>query len=309
MPTRSHIGLEIADTEFRMMELRADDDGPVISYAVTQQTEFNYASPLLHEAPYNRKIAKAFIKDLSSLFHHSTTNASRVSIALPASTLLVSTFPIDPHLSEAEKKEQLEWECQTLYGVDTETKLDVHSFVLSATEDAEMHLAASMPNQTSEFLKSVFAQLAFTVNSIDVNQFIVENHLHDNTPGIASLAYAVFGLFEEFCTVGVYDRGKYYGFRQSSMSFREGYFAQALRLLQSILGDDPELNLEAVYVYGSASTQPLLDSLRTLLEIPVRKFDPRKGVPFLNTQCSNTVMQAAAHVYDIPFSAALSGNQ
>jgi hypothetical protein len=119
----------------------------------------------------------------------------------------------------------------------------------------------------------------------------------------------VFGLYEETCSVGVYRQGQYCGFRQSSVSFHEGYFTQALRQLQVVLETIPDTQLEAVFTFGSATTNSLLDSLRSLITIPVKKFDPKSGMPFLTNEAAGVISDSAPFVFDVPVSAAILGLQ
>jgi len=287
------------------VELRANNDGSVIARASAVKTEYDFGSSIIHDVPYNRKLAKSFITDLTLLFHNSPLASQRVSIAIPASSMIIATFPVDPHLSDQQRDEQLSWECRTLYGYGSERQIDVQTHLLRSTGDADYFLAAGMPKQTSTFLKSVFSQMALTVSDIDVEHFTVENHIQELIPNPGAHSFAVFGLFETHCAVGVYDRGRYCGFKQASVSAKEGYFAQTLRLLQAILAGEPTVKLEAVFAYGNAAAQPALDALRSILAIPVRRYEPRKATPALDQRTAENLSRCTPHTFDIAASAAI----
>ncbi|MAT38554.1 MAG: hypothetical protein CL946_03000 [Ectothiorhodospiraceae bacterium] len=307
MAATSHTGLYLTDRDLRLVECSTDGEYKVVSQVSVSEVEFPFGSPLLHEIPYNRKLAKEFIRTLTALLRESPIRSSRISFVIPSIAPLIASIPVDPRLSEDDKQRYLEWECRQLTGYDESIQLDVMSQQLYSNNESEVHLAACMPHQTSVFLKSVCSQLSLTLSVLDIDHFTVEELLARHLDEFNAATYALVGLTDDYATVGVYENGRYLGFKVNTVSAREGYFAQVLRLLKGILEDHPAVSLDTVFVFGEHASSELLQSLESLLEIPVRRYEPMKGIPFLDSTLEEFASHYSASTFDVAIAAALQG--
>lgn len=277
MPITHHIGFEIAEQKFRLVELRSQSGQLTILRADEYETEYNFGSHLLHDAPYNEILAKSFLKDLTQFFRRQQIFSSSVSVALTSHVPFISSVPIDVRLDNEEKREQLEWECTLLSDISRRDDMSLFTFLLRENCDANTYLYISLPQQTVEFLKTSFSLLTLNMNVLNVDHFAVEHAVrrleHQNTR-------ALVGLHQHYYTLSLFEKDKYIGFKTGKLSSTEYHIAPILRSLQELLHLNEEQRLDVVDVYGSSCDDSIVYSLKALLNITVKLFTPLSSVSF-----------------------------
>jgi hypothetical protein len=251
MAIKHHIGLEISEQAFQFVEVRIVNGAPLILHAERIRTTRDFGTQLLHETPFHKDLAKAFISDMTSLFQKHNLLASTISIALPVSVCLVTTLPVDRRLSEAERTEQFAWECRTLMSLSPEIKVRVLSQPMQTIGDGEHHLLVALPESTLVFLSSVLSHLTFTVQSVEPNHFVQENSILQSGDRSAGSGFAVCGIFESCCSVGVYEQDRYCGFRSGIVSYKQQLASTILLHLEKVLTDHHATRVDTLHLFGS----------------------------------------------------------
>ena len=305
MAIRHHIGLEISEQSFQFVEVRIVDEAPLILHAERIRTSRDFSAQLLHEAPFHKDLAKAFISDMTSLCQRQNLLASAISVALPISACLVTTVPVDSRLSESERTEQFEWECRTLMSLSPDTKVRVLSQPMQKMDDGERHLLVAFPEATLVFLSSVLAHLTFTIQSIEPNHFVQENSILQHERLNAGSGFAVCGLFDSCCSVGVYENDCYRGFRSGIVSYKQQLSSTVLLHLENILNEHHNTRIDTLHLFGPSATEQMESTFRQLLHIEVRRCDLTTTVPFASQAGEAAALKEKPFTFDTALRAAL----
>lgn len=301
-----HIGLEIAERSFRFVEIQQQDRQSTILRADTVETAHDYASPLLFDIPFDRNLARDFITDLASVYHRHTVYAESLSLVLPAELPVVATVPLDASLRDDERRDQLQWECTALGGFQKGTPLRILSHTLDGESQSEQVLCVALPQATVDFLSQTCRYLTLTLSAIDIDHFVLENAIQKLYPHDTAASYAVVGLYEDHCSAGRYHGDRYFGYRMASVSYKQHYAAQAVRLLESLPGTAAAPPLEQVFVFGDRTEDPIADALETILKCPVTRC-----IPLADTVIPDAVREgfdrSGEALFDAAASAALLG--
>ena len=277
MPVAHHMGFEIAENKFRLVELRSQAGELSILHADEYETEYNFGSHLLHDAPYNEVLAKSFLRDLTQFFRRQQIFSSSVSIALTSHVPFISTLPIDVRLRDEEVQEHLQWEYALLSDISRREDITFFPFLLRENCDANTYLCISVPRQTVEFLKTSFSLFTLNTKVLTVDHFAVE-HAVQRFGG--QNACALIGLHRQYYTLSLIDKEKYIGFKTGKLSSTEYHLAPILRSLQELMHLNENQRCDIVYMYGSACDDAIVSSLEALLNIRVRTFSPLANIAF-----------------------------
>lgn len=302
MSVAHHIGLEIAEGCFRLVELQRQDHHTVVLRADVYETALDYACPRLFDLPFDRDLAKTFISDLVHVLTASTVYAPGVSIVLPSDLPLVATLPMDASLPERERSVQLEWECRMLMGLPEATPMSVLSHPLRDDSEARSALVVALPHAVVDFLNTTFSYLTFELAAIDVDHFVMENMVRRLYPRDSRESVAILGMFDSHCSAGMYVGAHYCGYRMSTVTYRQQYSSQALRLIESI----SSRKLDHVYCFGAGFDQHIGNALHSLLKADVVRClpmtDPEAEAVFIRSCGPHGV-----HVFDTAAAAAMQG--
>lgn len=302
MSVSHHIGLEIAERSFRFVEMQQQDRQSTILRADILETTHDYASPLLFGLPFQRTLARDFIRDLATVFHRHTVYADSLSLVLPSLLPVVTMLPVDAQLPRAVQRRQVEWECAALGGHAPETALAIltHDFA-----NALKTMAVALPASCVDFLRETCEHMTLDLQAIDTDHFVMENVVRKLYPYDADGTFAVLGLFVEHCSAGLYDRGVYRGFRQTSVTHRQHYTAQAVRLLEGLPGYHSALP-DRVFVFGTAATDDVTDALVGILKSTIVRCVPLADVVIPET-VAGLMRETGERFYDVSASAAMLG--
>ncbi|MFA6233087.1 MAG: hypothetical protein WC824_02710 [Bacteroidota bacterium] len=303
MSVSHHIGLEIAERSFRFVEIQQQDRQSTILRADILETAHDYSSSLLFDLPYQRELARDFIRDLATVFHRHAVFAGSLSIVLPSMLPLVTMLPIDEQLSHSDQRNQLEWDCKLLDGLSPDAAMTIlaHNFAQSRKT-----LAVALPTACVEFLNSTCEHLTLDLTAIDTDHFVMENVVQRLYPHDANGTFAVLGLFSDHCSAGLYADSAYRGFRQTNVTYKQHFAAQAVHLLESLPGFQSTGHPDHVFVYGSATGDDVLDALDGILKSTVVRC-----VPLADTIVPDSILQcmrdSGERLFDVSSSAALLG--
>ena len=271
MSVSHHIGLEIAERSFRFVEIQRQDRRTTVLRAEIHPTTHDYSSSLLFELPFRPDEARDFVRDLAGVLLRDDVYASDLSIVIPSLLPLIAVLPVDPSLDAAGQRERLQWECRTLHGAGPDERLAVLTHDLRT---AGRILAVALPEACVDFLNGVCEHLTLGLAAIDADHFVMENavrhqYAHETNGGVA-----VLGLFPDHCAAGMYAGGDYLGFRQTAITFKRHYAAQAVHLLESIPGYHTAGHPGQVYVYGPGAGDELVEALDAILPATVTRCVP-----------------------------------
>jgi Tfp pilus assembly PilM family ATPase len=306
MATSHHIGLEIAERSFRFVEIQKQDRQTTILRADTIETAYDYSSPLLFDIPYDKELARSFITDLATVYHRHTVFAGSLSLVLPAMLPLVCTLPLDKNMSPRERKEHLQWECRTLGGFPDHTQLSILSHDLASTRFADQMLVVALPQPTVDFLTQTCDYLTLELHAIDIDHFVMEKMIQHQYPHDAESNYAVLGLHEAQCSAGRYNGKHYHGCRTASITYKQHYPAQAVRLLESLPSSSTAGALDQVYVFGSAAESRLTDSIEGILKCGLTRCIPLAETT-IPDDIQNTFQRTGERMFDAAAAAGLLG--
>ncbi|MBR9976118.1 MAG: hypothetical protein KFF77_11100 [Bacteroidetes bacterium] len=304
MSVSHHIGLEIAERVFRFVEIQRQDRQTTVLRAEILPTAHDYSSPLLFELPFRQDVARDFIRDLSTVFLRHDVYAQDLSIALPSMLPLVATLPTDKTLDAARQSSLLQWECATLHGSAANERLAILTHPLRQTART---LAVALPEAIVDFLNEVCEHLTLGLATIDTDHFVMENAVRQQYPHEAKHRLAVLGLFPDHCSAGMYTDGEYLGFRQTSVTFKRHYAAQAVQLLESIPGSLAAGQPDHIFVFGPAAGDDVLEALDRILPGTVTRC-----VPLADSSVPESLLGEMRSVderqYDVAAAAALLGS-
>lgn len=307
MDVRHHIGLEIAEHSFRLVEMSTQDRRTTILRADIWETEHDYASHLLHEVPFEKNLARSFIASLSDLINSDAIFSTAVSLVLPVDLPVITTLPIDRGMTEEAKFEQLQWETRTLAGLPEKTQMHILTHRVGQTADAEKILVVALPQSTVDFLVTTFSYLTLDLASIDVDHFILEDWVRHSYGSDTQARIGVLGLYSRFCSAGVYTAGSYRGFRMRGFDSRRQYLAQTVQAFDELLRPDA-LPLDSVYAFGAEAIPGVAETLQGLLDAPVSRI-----IPLVNTNVSDEIRTTldlyGEHHFDAAAGAALRGSR
>ncbi|MBE0645294.1 MAG: hypothetical protein IH600_14515 [Bacteroidetes bacterium] len=303
MSVTHHIGLEIAEHSFRFVEMQKQDRHTTILRADILQTVHDYASPLLFDIPFDSGLARDFIRDLATVFHRHTVYASSLSLVLPSMLPLVTMLPVDDAVPRAIQRSQLQWECESLGGHVADTPLTILTYGL---ERMKKTLAVALPTACVDFLNNTCEHLTLDLTAIDTNHFIMENVVGQLYPHNATGTFAVLGLFTDHCSAGLYHHGEYRGFRQTAVTYKQHFAAQAVQLLENLPGFYSTGQPDHVFVFGSAAGDDVIDALDGILKSTVVRC-----IPLADTRIPDPLLRSiqdtGESLFDVAASAALLG--
>lgn len=303
MSVSHHIGLEIAERAFRFVEIQRQDRHTTILRADILETAHDYSSPLLFDLPYLRDTARDFIRDLAEIFLRHPVYAGSLSIVLPSVLPLVTMLPIDDRLASEDRQRVLQWDCETLGGHPPGSRL---SILTHSLDRARKTLAVALPEACVNFLHGACEHLTLELSAIDTDHFVMENGMRLLYPHESDGGFGLLGLFADHCSAGMYCAGEYLGFRQTSVTYKQHYAAQAVHLLESIPGYHSASQPQRVLVFGPAATDDVIDALNHVLGGSVARC-----VPLANTAVPDPLLRSMRdgdeHLFDVPAAAALLG--
>lgn len=276
MPVSHHIGLEIAERCFRLVELQQQDRHTAVLRAEVHASTHDYASQLLFDLPWQRELAATFIRDLASVLTAQPLSADTVSLVLPASLPLVTTVAIDADSPATMQRALMEWECQALAAPVGNDALVTLTHTLAPDNRHARSLVVALPNAVIEFLGSTFEHLTLNLTNLDVNHFVVENGVRKLYPHDSGDCFAVLGIHSGHVSAGVYRGGTYQGFRISELSWKQQYAAQACTVLERVAGEWLA-ELKHVYCFGEHCGNAVVEGLERLLPARVTRFIPLVG--------------------------------
>jgi Tfp pilus assembly PilM family ATPase len=307
MAVDHHIGLEIAENGLRLVELRVNDGFPFILRADEITTRHAYGTALLHSTPYDRDLAKEFVRDVATLVHRHPFLSARVSIVLPPLVPLIATIPVDAHLSAAEQRQHIMRECKQLTSLGDNAQVSVLSFPLARADAAVNNLAVSLPQPTVDFLKAVFSHLTFEVHSIDIDHFVIERAAQRLYKEHAASTCGMLGLSATACTASITRGDAYFGFRVSHTSYKQQYLAHALSQLSTLLQSRARASLDALMLFGDERCEEYHPVLESVLDIPVHRFLPSRHIAFYSAATAEEAERHPPHVFTAAAAAAWNG--
>lgn len=302
MTTTHHLGLEIAPHAFRMVEVRFIDKQPTVLHVDEFETEHNFGSHLLHDAPFHESLTKSFLRDLTLFFKRQNFFSSTIAVALPSHLPFISIIPIDVRLSKEEQLEHIRWECSlhSMNKYSSDWKIATH--VLRENCDANTILAVALPQSTIRFLESALSLLTFKLAVLDVNHFTVEHAVrsldHQKT-------FALIGFHQDYFTLSFYDNERYIGFSTGKNVMKEQCLSPVLRSLHDMMQSNDLHKLERVYVYGPCCDDALIYSLQGLLQITITLFNPISSINFINADAASKAFNYPPNTYCAALGAAL----
>jgi Tfp pilus assembly PilM family ATPase len=302
MSVSHHIGLEIAGSCFRLVEVQRQDHHTVVLRADVYDTGADFASARMFDLPFDRQLAKTFIADLLNALTASAMYSPAVSLVLPSDLPLVATLPLDVSVPEQERMALLEWECRTLMGFAEGTPMSVLAHPIRRDESHSSVLVVALPQPLVDFLNTVFAHLTFDLASIDVDHFVMENLVRMQYPKYTADGLAVVGLYASHCSAGIYHGSVYSGFRLGTVSYRQQYASQALRLIEDLSGRQ----LDNVYCFGPGYTTHIGEALGGLLSAHVSRCMPITD-PGAEEVFRKNGNAAGEHMFDVAAAAAMLG--
>ena len=274
--------------------------------ADVMDTQHDYSSHILHDLPFDRDLARNFIADLAAVYHRHTVFAGSLSIVLPALLPVVCMVPVEKSLAAQERREQFDWECRTLGAVPEDVPLHILSHDLPPLPDAEQVLLVALPRALVHFLTSICEHLTLELLSIDIDQFVMEHAVRRLYPHETAGNYAVIGMHADHCSAGRYSGEDYLGCRMTSVSYRQHYPAQAVRLLESLPVREGNRPLDHVFLFGAAADHHTVDAVEDILHCPTVRC-----IPLADTIINDDVQSALSHsderVFDTAAAAAMLG--
>jgi hypothetical protein len=303
MSVSHHIGLEIAERAFRFVEIQRQDRQSTILRAEILQTAHDYSSSLLFDLPYDRDLARDFITDLATVFLRHASYSGSLSIVLPSVLPLVTMLPVDRQLTAELRRRCIDWDCETLAGFGPDQRLSTLTHDL---ERVGRTLAVTLPRACVDFLNSTCEHLTLELTAIDTDHFVMENMIRLLYPHEANGSFGVLGLFPDHCSAGCYDSGEYLGFRQTAVTYKRHFAAQAVYLLESL----PEFGTVGyprhVFVYGPEAGDDVVDAIDAILSSTVARC-----VPLAATAVPESILLAMGETgerqFDVAAAAALLG--
>ncbi len=302
MSVAHHIGLEIAERSFRFVEMQQQDRQSTILRADTLETTHDYASPLLFDLAFQPTLARDFIRDLATVFHRHAVYAHSLSLVLPSLLPLVTMLPVDGQLPRSLQRRQVEWECATLGGHSHDTALTILTHDFASTLQT---MAVALPSSCVDFLRATCEHMTLDLQAIDTDHFVMENFVRKLYPYDAGGTFAVLGLYSGHCSAGLYDRGAYRGFRLASVTYKQHFTAQAVRLLEALPGFHAAAP-DHVFVFGTAAADDVIDALDGILKSTIVRC-----VPLADIAIPDSILEAMCgtgeRFYDVSASAAILG--
>lgn len=303
MGVSHHIGLEIAERIFRVVEIQQQDRHATILRADVYPTAHDYSSPLLFELPFDGRIARDFITDLAAIFLNDSVYAGSVSVVLPSVLPLVSMLPVDRVIPAGTQRALLEWECETLAGYGPERRL---SILTHPVDDGGRTLAVALPETSVAFLRATCEHLTLDLAAIETDHFVMENVLRLLYPHETEGGFGVLGLYPDHCSAGVHSGDHYLGFRHIAITHRHQYAAQAVHLLESIPGYHDRTSPLRLFAYGPAADDALLDALGGVFGEPIIRCVPLAGAD-APSSLRDAMQRQGERDFDVPAAAALLG--
>ena len=303
MGVSHHIGLEIAERAFRFVEIQQQDRHATILRADVHPTAHDYASPLLFELPFDRQLARDFIADLAAIFLREPVYAGSLSLVLPSVLPLVSMLPVDARIPADTQRRLLAWECGTLSGQGPDVRL---SILTHDVENGGRTLVVALPEACVDFLRETCEHLTLDLAAIETDHFVMENVLRLLYPHETGGSFGVLGMHTAHCSAGVHSGGRYLGFRQTAISHRQHYAAQAVHLLESIPGYHDAPPPRQVFAFGPAADDGMLDALHRVIAEPVTRCLPMAGADVPDAVLA-AMRRAGAREFDVSAAAALLG--
>ncbi|MBN1448894.1 MAG: hypothetical protein JXA28_13265 [Bacteroidetes bacterium] len=306
MSVSHHIGLEITEQSFRFVEMQKQDRHTTILRADTIETAHDYASPLLYDLPFDKELARRFITDLASVYHRHAVYAASLSIVLPALLPIVCTIPVDTTLTTLQRREQLEWECRILGGFPPDMPLHILTHELDHTQTAAPVLAVALPQALVHFLTATCEYLTLDLQSIDIDQFVMEQVIRRLYPHETNAEFAVLGLHPTHCSAGRYTGDHYHGCRMRPISYRQQYPAQAVRLLESLPGAGEQTSPQQIYLYGTAAEDRVVEACENILHCSVSRCIPLADTA-IPDDIQRVFQETDERLYDAAAAAAILG--
>ncbi len=268
MPLSLTIGLEFADDEVRLIETEAIGHIVGVTSADFHPVPDEFSGARLLDLPHDTGIARRFIQMMTDTLCGVPRIPRRIAISLPATVPLIATIPIDRDLEEKEKVRQLEWDSRTLLGIPANAGVSLHSMPLDRNSSIENRLVVALPDSLLHFLKDTFTLLGFHVTSIRIRHFIMEDWLEKRMAVSVPEARGIVGVFDDHAIVGLYHRTSYSGFHLQTISRKQPYTPQIIRLIRDTMATHGMSFLTTVHLYGPHATSEFASILSEALGWP-----------------------------------------
>lgn len=266
-----HAGIILEHSHVTVLEIAHTAKSYTVTAAGSYESHVNFDNPALFVGEEMRRREKVFANELKQIFKTIGASPKSLSFGLNSGMLMLQSVPIDIELDARGQKEQALWELRHFADDAHATSHTVVTHRLSQDESAGVvqTILVGVPKSFIAFLKGASALLKKSVHIVDVQHFCAENALKENYPSIVEQRTLVIGMDESALTASTIVRG-----------------AAVDVQLRQFTGDDTRMlfdftrasGAEQMYLYGSAASYQLCESLRRSLDIPVELVDPFRAM-------------------------------
>ncbi len=164
--------------------------------------------PVDLESPRSKE-SKQGISELHEYFEIFKEDLKKLTVTLPADTILVSQFPGKDDMSAIKLKSLIKFDIQQLYPLlsfDEFTSIAVP--LLPPDGKPPMMKAIIIPNRIYETIANILKPLKAQIHKIEVSQFNAHASFLYNYPERAKQTVVLFGIEQQFVDVSVVKAGK-----------------------------------------------------------------------------------------------------
>ncbi len=292
---RCHLGIELADGVIRLVEINHSGKGNALSLLDEIATDISFESVELNTYIRESTFADGVTELLSTHLGRDHIRARQVAVALSSAQAFIVHLPVDAHLSKSELYEHLRWELSNYYPDESPDTFALATYFMRRLNGSREMLVVAVRREIIDFLKTVFSRCDLPIDIIDIDHFAAEHALRATYADIATMDVALFGLKSHHLDVSVISKGKFLLFRHDR--FENGTDAQyfVTRQIATIQEKLSAVALDNVFLYGPEVTSELCVALTEMLNLPVERMNPFRGLTISRELQDNEALTMSFH--------------
>lgn len=272
-----HIALILEQSQVTAVEVAQSPRGHTLTAAGSFSSSLNFDDQDLFSQPGASQRERTFATELQAFFKSIGSGSRLFTFGLNSKMIVVQCIPTDAALSGSDLEQHALWELSQYATVKNPNAFNVGTMVLDSNEETQVNstIIVAVRKIFLNFLANVCRQLSGSLNIVDVDHFGAENALLFNYPEVAAKRIMLAGVDENSFDASICAQGATKSFVTMEWT-TENDMAQLAELVK-------DANVDGVFFHGRIVSPAMVESLKSLVAVPVEILDPFKKVSLPRT--------------------------
>lgn len=198
------------------------------------------------------------VKELQDLLVNVKDNFDRLTVTLPAESVLVSKFPGKEDLESSELKKLIDFELRQTF-----PQFNYDDFAISITplapnsNNKKMILTVIIPNQIFNSCSEILMPLGKTIDNIEISQLNAHNAFMYNYPEFSEKCVALLSVQNQFIDISLIKNGMPAYYNLASFSSTEQIGEMVEKEFEKMLAENTDA-IDGAYFFGCGLTKDIM---------------------------------------------------